>query len=191
MTVLYVVSSAYLKQTRRRLSREGQPALAATLGGLAAQILRAGLVSYQENRVLEEVAVWQSVEELKGSLEFFAPIAQFSGFIQELKWLFNRLDYGEDIYAAMPRPGRAELELLHSRYQAILAEHGVVTAPGRLQRALELMDGQEVLPEITVIKLEGLGELRPLEEKFVQALAKGRRLEVVEPPIQEPVIPGG
>ena len=26
--------------------------------------------------------VWQSVEELKGSLEFFAPIAQFSGFIQ-------------------------------------------------------------------------------------------------------------
>ncbi|HAI51831.1 MAG TPA: hypothetical protein DCL99_00875, partial [Firmicutes bacterium] len=77
MTVLYVVPSAYLKQTRRRLSREGQPALAATLGGLAAQILRAGLVSYQENRVLEEVAVWQSVEELKGSLEFFAPIAQF------------------------------------------------------------------------------------------------------------------
>lgn len=188
MTVLHIVPGAYLRQIRRRLSKEGQPGLAVTLGGLAAQILRANLASYREDRLLEEVALWQSVADLGERLEFFAPIAQFSGFIQELKWLFNRLDYGEDIYAAMPRPGRAELELLHSRYQAILAEHGVVTAPGRLQRALELMDGQEVLPEITVIKLEGLGELRPLEEKFVQALAKGRRLEVVEPPIQEPVI---
>lgn len=188
MTVLHLVPSTYLRQTRRRLSREGQPALAATLGGLAAQILRAGMVSYQENRLLEGVAVWQCVQDLEERLEFFAPIAQFKGFRQELQWLFGRLDYGEDIYGAMPQPGRAELELLHRRYHEILEEHGVVTAPGRLKLALELMGQGRVLPEVDTVILEGLGELRPLEQAFVAAFTAGRQVEVVKRQAQDPVL---
>ena len=188
MTVLHIVPGAYLRQIRRRLSKEGQPGLAVTLGGLAAQILRANLASYREDRLLEEVALWQSVADLGERLEFFAPIAQFGGFIQELKWLFSRLDYGEEIYASMPERGRAELELLHARYHEILDEHGVVNAPGQLKLALEVMGKAGVLPEVEVLRLEGLGELRPLEQQFLQALAEGRTVEKLSPPAQEPVL---
>lgn len=182
--IVHIVPSAYLRQTRRRLSREGQQAAAVTLGGLAAQILRAGLVPYTENRLLEEIALWQSVQDLEGSLDFFAPISQFKGFIAELKWLFNRIDYGEEVFGALPNQGRQELALLHRRYHQILQEHGVVNAPGRLQLALDLMKRQQVLPDVRAIRLEGLTELRPLEEAFVQALAQGRSLEVVQPQVQ-------
>ena len=177
MTVLHIVPGAYLRQIRRRLSKEGQPGLAVTLGGLAAQILRANLASYREDRLLEEVALWQSVADLGERLEFFAPIAQFGGFIQELKWLFSRLDYGEEIYASMPERGRAELELLHARYHEILDEHGVVNAPGQLKLALEVMGKAGVLPEVEVLRLEGLGELRPLEQQLLRPWLRAHRGE--------------
>lgn len=188
MTVLHLVPSAYLRQTRRRLSREGQPAMAATINGLAAQILRSHLISYTENRLLEEVAVWQSVQDLREGLQFFAPIAEFSGFTQELRWLFSCLDYGEDIYARMPQPGREELEGLYNRYHEILSENGVLSVPGQIKRVLDIVRQEQVLPEVQVIRLVGLGELRPLENQFVQALARGRRLEEVQPRVQDPVV---
>ncbi len=188
VTTLYIVPSTHLRQVRRRLSREAHPAQAVTLGGLAAQILKEGLVSYREDRILEEVALWQSVEDAKGSLKFFAPIVPFTGFIQELKWLFGRLDYGEDIFALMPEQGRAELELLHNRYHGILAECGVVNAPGRIRMALRVLEKGRVLSEVSTIRLQGLGELRPLEQDFLHALAAGRTLEVVELQTQEPTV---
>lgn len=188
MTVLYVVPTVYLQKYRRRLARTGEQAAATTLSGLAAQLLRAELVSYREDRLYEAVAIWQSVQELQGSLEFFAPIAQFSGFRRELKWLFERLDYGEDVLASLPDQAQGEVAILHQRYHEILAEAGVLNIPGQLKRALELVGREQVLPEVEAFKLVGLGELRPLEREFISALVNGRSLEVVHPRVEDPLV---
>lgn len=64
----------------------------------------------------------------------------------------------------------------------------MVNAPGQLKLALEVMGKAGVLPEVEVLRLEGLGELRPLEQQFLQALAEGRTVEKLSPPAQEPVL---
>ena len=90
MTCLYVVPNVYVRNFRRSLSGDAS-VLVMTMPGLVAQILKEGLVSYKEDKVLEEVAIWQSVQDHAEDLTFFAPIAHYPGFIQELKWLFRFL----------------------------------------------------------------------------------------------------
>ncbi|MCK9524451.1 MAG: PD-(D/E)XK nuclease family protein [Limnochordia bacterium] len=181
MTCLYVVPNYYVRNFRRSLSEEGAPSQVTTMPGLVAQILKEGLVSYKEDRVLEEVAIWQSVHTHARDLQFFGPIAHYPGFKQELKWLFRQLDLGEDILAAMPQEGQTELALLHQCYHHILAEHGILSAPGQVKRSLDLAKKGEVLPEISSIRLQGLGELSPLEQELLTTLAQGRSLETIQP----------
>lgn len=188
MTVLYVVPNVYIRNFRRSLSREGDFSLVMTMPGLVAQILKEGLVSYKEDGILEEVAIWQSVQDHAASLDFFAPIAHFSGFMQELKRLFRQIDLGEEIFQAMPETGQAELRSLHTRYQQILNERGILNAPGQIRRSIELAKEVRVLPEVNVIKLLGLGELSPVEKALIDIMAEGRSLEIVRFQVENPVI---
>lgn len=181
MTCLYLVPNSLIRRFRRRLVREGDSSLVMTLPGLAAQILKEGLVSYREDKIVEEVAVWQSVQDYAEELKFFAPIAHYPGFVQELKTLFQQADFGEDIFASMPEAGRLELYLLHTRYKEILAGHGVLDAADQMKRSVELARQRKALPETEKVRVYGLGELRPLEQELVQALARGRSLEVIRP----------
>ncbi|NLL42749.1 MAG: hypothetical protein GX251_05375 [Firmicutes bacterium] len=188
MTCLYVVPNSYIRSFRRRLIREGDTSLVMTLPGLAAQILKEGLVSYREDKVLEEIAVWQSVQEHAGKLSFFAPIAHYPGFIEELKLLFRQADFGEEIFTAMPQRGQFELYLLHNRYKQILGEHGIMDASDQMKRSIELAKARIILPEAQKIKLLGLGDLRPLEQELMESFARGRSLEFMQSQASEPVI---
>lgn len=187
MTCLYVVPNIYVRNFRRGLSRDNG-ALVMTMPGLVAQILKEGLVSYKEDKVLEEVAIWQSVQEHAEDLEFFAPIAHYPGFMQELKWLFRQVDLGAEIFDAMPLKGQRELRMLHSSYHRILTEHGVLNAPGQMKCSVELARKTKVLPEVNLIRLQGLGELSPLEQELVNTLAQERSLEIVWPQVGAPVV---
>ncbi|HBG00657.1 MAG TPA: hypothetical protein DDW87_03670, partial [Firmicutes bacterium] len=158
-----------------------------TIPGLVAQILKEGQISYKEDGNLEEVAIWQCVQENLETLQFLAPIAHFPGFMQELKWLFKQIDLGEDIYAIMPSQGRGELELLHSYYQRILSEHGILDAPGQIRRSVELAKITRVLPDVDLFRLQSI-ELSPLEEELIKALAVGRSVEIVPSKVEDPVI---
>ncbi len=188
MTCLYIVPNVYLRNFRRSLPKEDSPSLVMTLPGLVAQILKEGLVSYKEDKVLEEVAVWQTIQEHGKDLRFFAPIAHYPGFVQELKWLFRQADLGEPILTAMPGEAQRELGLLHGRYQQILNDYGILHSAGQLKRAVELAKKGRVLPEVAVIRVQGLGELSPLEQHLMDALASGRSLELVWPQVQTPNI---
>ena len=185
MTSLYIVPNSYLRQFRRSLSKGGTSALVMTMPGLVAQILKEGLVSYKEDEILEEVALWQCVQDYGGFLQFFAPIAQFTGFMQELKWLFDELDHGEEIFSAMPEQGQIELMVLYQRYHEILQEHGILNAAGQMKRATEIAQENKVLTEVSTIVLQGLGELSPLEEKFINSFCQDRNLDVVWPKVRE------
>jgi len=185
--VLYIVPNAYVRNLRRTLSGESGTCLVMTLPGLVAQILKEGLVSYKEDQILEEVALWQTVRDHADVLQFFGPIAHYPGFIQELKWLFRQLDYGEDIFASMPGEGQGELRLLHNHYQQILSKHDILTAPAQLKRSLELAKERRVLAEVEVIRLQGT-ELNPLQQELIDVLAEGRRLEIVWPKVPDSVI---
>ena len=188
MTCLYIVPNVYVRNFRRSLSREDASALVMTMPGLVAQILKEGLVSYKEDKVLEEVALWQSVQDHSEELAFFAPIAHYPGFMQELKWLFRQVDLGESIFEAMPMAGQRELHLLHRRYHQILAEHGILNAPDQMKRSVDLAKKARVLPGVRLIRLQGLGELSPLEQELVNSLAQGRSLEIVWPQVAAAVI---
>lgn len=187
MTCLYIVPNVYLRNFRRSLPREDGLSLVMTLPGLVAQILKEGFVSYKEDKILEEVAVWQTIEEHGKGLRFFAPIAHYPGFVQELKWLFGQVDLGEQIFAAMSKDAQNELGLLHGRYQQILNEHGILHDPGQIKRAVELARQFRVLPEVSLIKVLGLGELSPLEQQLLDVLASDRSLELVWPQVPNPV----
>ena len=187
MTILYLVPNVHLRSLRRSLMREGDPSLVVTIPGLVAQILKEGLVSYKEDRILEEVAIWQCVRENLNQIAFFAPIAHFPGFIQELKWLFRQIDHGEDILTLMPAQGRSELGLLHSRYQEILCSHGILSAPAQIRRSVELAKRKRMLPMVDVVRLQHI-ELSPLEQELIDALGEGRSIQIVQPKVPDPVI---
>ncbi|NMB02310.1 MAG: hypothetical protein GX971_12460 [Firmicutes bacterium] len=188
MTSLYIVPNVYLRQFRRSLVNTNDSAIVVTMPGLVAQILKEGLVSYKEDAILEEVAIWQCVQDHVDRLHFFAPITQFTGFIRELKWLFDQLDHGEAIFVSIPERGQAELQMLHERYHEILAEHGVINAAGQIKRATQFAQENRVLPEVTSIILQGLGELSPVEEEFINSICQGRMLEKVWPRVERPTI---
>lgn len=187
MTCLYIVPTVYLRNFRRSLPREDVPSLVMTLPGLVAQILKEGLVSYREDKVLEEVAVWQTIQDHGKDLQFFAPIAHYPGFVQELKWLFRQVDLGEPILAAMSGEAQSELGLLHDRYQQILNQYGILPAASQMKRAVQLAEKSRVLSEVTAIKVQGLGELSPLEQQLLDALARDRSLELLWPEVPTPV----
>ena len=183
MTCLYVVPNFYVRNFRRSVSEKGDPSQVTTMPGLVAQILKEGLISYKEDKVLEEMAIWQSVQLHATDLRFFGPIAHYPGFKQELRWLFRQVDLGENIFASMPQDGQNELSLLHSSYQGILEEQGILSSAGQVRRSVALAKQSTVLPEVRTIRLQGLAELSPLEQELIDTLAKGRSLETVWPEI--------
>lgn len=185
MTALYLVPNAYLRRWRQEAIKSGDSFLPLTLPGLIAQILKEGLVSYKEDEILEEVAVWQAVQDLHEELEFFAPIAHYPGFIQELKWLFRQIDLGEDILQNLPELGEKELIKLHQAYHHILHEQGLLDKPGQIRQALELTQRQQFFPNIKSIQLRGLGELSPLETQFLQSLAHGRPITEIYSTVED------
>lgn len=189
MAVLHLVPNPYVRQVKRALFRENNSSPVMTISALIAHILKEGLISYKEDRILEEVTVWQVVQEQSENLRFFAPIAHYSGFIQELRWLFNQIDFGEEIYTEIPEEGQQELELLHTSYHQALQRQGLLDTPGQIRQALELTKKATYLPQIEQIELRGLGELTPLENEFLQSFAGERKLtrfwaEVGEPQIK-------
>lgn len=187
MTVLYVVPNAYLQKFRRSLGQEGE-ALVMTLPGLVAHVLKEGLISYKEDSILQEAAIWQSVQEHVHDLDFFAPIAHYPGFIQELSWLFKQIDLGEEVFRLVLAQGQTELKLLHGCYHRILAAHGILSPPQQINKALQLSKQDKLFPEAGAIKILGLGELSPLENEFLQSFAHNRPLEIVQSGVEHPVI---
>lgn len=188
MTALYLVPNAYLRKWRQEATRSGDNFVPLTLPGLVAQILKEGLVSYKEDEILEEVAVWQAVQDHRHTLDFFAPIAHYPGFIQELKWLFRQIDLGEDILQNLPELGEGELVQLHYAYHEILRAQGLLDKPGQIRQALRLTKERQLLPAITSIQIRGLGDLSPLESEFLHSLAQGRPLEEVYATVVQPKI---
>lgn len=188
MTTLYLVPNAYLHKWRQEATRRGDSVLILTLPGLVAQILKEGLVSYKEDEILEEVAVWQVVQEHRDTLEFFSPIAHYPGFLQELKWLFRQIDLGEDVWQNLPELGEGELAKLHQAYHHVLRAQGILDKPGQIREALKLTQEKQFLPMITSIQLRGLGELSTLESEFLYSFAHGRPLEEVYSTVVQPKI---
>lgn len=186
MSVLHVVPGAYLRHWRRRSLGRKNALAPVSVQSLAARILKEGLVAYKEDRILEEVAVWQGVQENAESLQFFAPIAHYPGFLAELQWLFRQLDLGEVVLESIPPRGREELQLLHGAYHSALNGQGILDRPGQLRRALELAAAHRYLPEAQAVHLWGLSELSPLENKFLTTFAGGRPITVMEPAAGKP-----
>lgn len=188
MLVLHLVPNQYVRQLRHTLFTEENVSPVMTMSALIAHILKEGLISYKEDNILEEVAIWQVVEEQKDSLQFFSPIVHFPGFIQELKWLFNQIDLGEEVFGEIIPQGQEELKLLHSSYHAILQKQGLLDTPGQIKRALRLTEKTTFLPQVEQIELRGLGELSPLEAEFLQSFAGNRKLRTVWTKVEEPEI---
>lgn len=183
MIVLYLVPQAYLQQLRTSLSAEHNPILVMTISGLVAQILKEGQISYQEDKISEEIALWQSVRINEENLSFFAPIAHYPGFIQELKWLFQQKALGEEIERYIPELGQQELHLLETSYQQIIKKRGLLDAPRQIRKACQLTQERKFFPDVKQIKLQGLGELSPLENELIKSLAQGRPVEIINPQI--------
>ncbi len=184
MTTLHLVPQRYLLRWRKK----GGQALYMTLPGLAARILKEAQIPYREDRLAEELALWQAVWQNSGGVEFFAPIVDFPGFMEELKLLFGQLAAGEDILSALPQRGRWELERFYSAYREILREKGILDRPGQLAKAGALAKKHLFLPEVSKISLVGLGELSPLEENFISAFVQGRPRENILIGAKEPAI---
>lgn len=185
MSILHVVPGTYLRQWRRQSPAGVAPV---SVQSLAARILKEGLIPYKEDKILEEVAVWQGVQKHGKELRFFAPIAGCPGFLAELQWLFRQLDLGEVVLEHIPPRGRSELQLLHQAYHRALGGLGVLDRPGQLRRALQLVQADRYFPEVRAIQLWGLGELSPLENEFLTAFAGGRPITTVQPGAETPRI---
>lgn len=184
MTALYLVPNAYLRKWRQEASKSANAFIPMTLPGLVSQTLKEGLVSYKEDEILEEVAVWQVVQEHKENMGFFAPILHYPGFILELKWLFLQIDLGEEVLQHLPVKGKKELILLHQAYHNTLNELGILDKPSQIKAALKIAQGNLVLPTIDSIQLRGLGELNPLEKQFLHSFAAGRPITEIYSSVQ-------
>lgn len=177
MRVLQIVPPQFLVDWRRKsFQTEGQNH-PITLQALAARILREGAVVYREDWVLEAAAVWEAVGQLSPELEFFGPIAHYSGFAQEIQWLIRQIDYGELKWDALPAGARTEVERLHHSYHTLLKEYGVLDSPGQIRTAIQILQqgrGTAFLQGFSQIELIGPQELSPLEREFLSLAAQGR-----------------
>ena len=188
MTVLQLVPNQFLRKWRQVPSSTGGQLLPFTIPSLAAKILKEHGVPYRDDKIMEEIAVWQSLNEVRSNLQFFAPIAHYPGFVKELQWLFRQMDLGEKVLGKLPVRGRSELELLHQKYHECLAQHNVLDGPGQIGRAIPLASLTSIVKEASEIELIGLGDLSPLETEFIQAVAGGRKIRHTWSSVEEAVL---
>ena len=95
MKVLQIVPPKFFQELRWQAVYSQGRLQPLTIQGLASRILKERGVVYREDWVLETVAVWEAVEQLLPDLEYFAPIAHYPGFVDEVRWLLHQVDYGE------------------------------------------------------------------------------------------------
>jgi RecB family exonuclease len=176
MRVIQIVPPQFLQEWRRQAPQSGGEVQPITLKGLVARLLQAGAVVYREDWVLETVAVWEAVDRCHAHLEFFAPIAHFPGFVQEVQWLIRELDHGELNMDELPEGVRLEIEALHTAYHDLLGQYGVLDSAGQIRQALALMDQVTILDKVEEIELVGLSELTALEREFTKRLTTGRKV---------------
>lgn len=172
-----LVPNLFLRKWRQVASPTGGQLLPFTIPSLAAKILKEHGVPYRDDKIMEEIAVWQCVNEVRSNLHFFAPIAHYPGFIKELRWLFRQMDLGEKVLENLSLEGCKEVELLHEGYHKQLAHYGVLDDPGKIRRAIPLAPETSVVKQAKEVQLIGLGELSPLESEFIQAVADGKRIQ--------------
>jgi|GEM_PF-333010 len=182
MRVLQIVPPHFYAERRRQAVYSQGRIQPVTVQALAARILQASGIVYKEDWVLETAAVWEAVEHLRTELKFFAPIALYPGFVEEVRWLISQLDYRALKLDELPLEARDEAAKLHVAYHTLLSQYGVLDRPGQLQRALEAYraGARALVDEFEAVELVGLHELSPLEHEFVAAVAAGRRMQTVE-----------
>lgn len=183
MKVLQIVPPKFFQELRWQAVYSQGRLQPLTIQGLASRILKERGVVYREDWVLETVAVWEAVEQLLPDLEYFAPIAHYPGFVDEVRWLLHQVDYGELKLDELPSAARPEVEKLHRAYHARLEAYGVLDGPGQLRRALiSLQDTPPAfLQGFQQVELVGLPELTPLEGEFIRELTRGRVLRLAQP----------
>lgn len=183
MQILQIVPPHFFQERRRQAVYSQGRLQPITIRGLAARILKERGVVYREDWILETVAAWEAVEELLPSLEYFAPIAHYPGFVEEVKWLFSQMDYRELKMDELPKDARPEVEKLYAAYHSRLEQYGVLDSPGQLRRALAaLQEGpSEFLAGFPTVELVGLHDLSPLEQELIAEASRGRNVRVLEP----------
>lgn len=132
----------------------------------------------------------------EGSLAYFAPIADTSGFLDLFLGLVAELKRDEtwpDEFEAAcrrrDRPGDAELALLYRRYQARLADAALYDGEGRFWSAREALakGNRGAFGRLSLVIADGFADFSQPQYEILERLADYADRLIVSLPLEEPL----
>ncbi|NLY11633.1 MAG: hypothetical protein GX020_08120 [Firmicutes bacterium] len=180
---LCLVPHQQLARKWQQFSQEHQrDLLPFSIRGLVSFLLKEKGLPYWENRLLEELAIWEALWQL--DLEEFASLRQFPGFVKELRRIFHQIDMQEDVLGELSSLERQELLMIYEFYHNYIKQHKVLDEAGQLKHALDYLSESKMLKDVEQIELKFLvpDELFSLQREFIERLSEGRKVIVEKYP---------
>lgn len=143
---------------------------------LVAHLLKEQGHPYRDSLFLEQIAVWEAVWEAESMLEYFVGMVNFPGFIADLHRLFYRYSSGEVSMDMFTEREQSELILLFTLYREKLAALGVLDQAQQLEEAVKYWPQSSLNQEVDQIDLYYLGELTKLEQRLIETVCRGKKV---------------
>ncbi len=162
----------------RRQKQETPPpvSFSFSLASFVSFLLKEKGVVYREDPNCEEMVIWEGVWEHGETLQSFAALLHYPGFIQEMRLLYRMHTTGELELDRLKTEEQAELTSFFSWCDKRYAELSVLLAPSQMKLAKKVSASSPFLQGIEVVEVYPLGELSPLERGFLDAICQGKEV---------------
>jgi len=144
---------------------------------LVSQLLKEAGMPYRDSVFLEQIALWEAVEEAGSKLAHYSPMVEFPGFIADLHDLFFRYESGDVILEHLSPDEARELNLVYGLYLEKLSASHVLSQARQVEKAVEYWPESRLNQETDRVKLYYLGQLTRLERRLVDAVCRDKHVE--------------
>ena len=119
-----------------------------SIAGLVSHLLKEQGFPYRASSLLEEVALWEAVWQLADQLEYFSPLVNFPGFVEDLHRLFTSLNSKDLTIEQLPTEQQQEIATIYQKYQANLVRARVLDLPAQISQAMKYWPESQLAKEI-------------------------------------------
>lgn len=147
-----------------------------SIAGLVSHLLKEQGFPYRASSLLEEVALWEAVWQLADQLEYFSPLVNFPGFVEDLHRLFTSLNSKDLTIEQLPTEQQQEIATIYQQYQANLVRARVLDLPAQISQAMKYWPESQLAKEIDTVEIYYLGNLSQLEKEFVQLICEDKQV---------------
>ncbi len=178
MSILSLVTHQQLaRQWRQSALHAHHDLLPFSIQEIVSHLLKEQGLPYRDSVLLEHITLLEAVWELQDELGYYQSMIDFPGFIDDLHTFFFNFSTAKIDLTQLSSAEQEDLNLILTRYKEKLNELNILDQAGQINHALQYWPNSKLYQDIDLVRLYYLGDLTPLEHKFVKEICAGKKVE--------------